>query len=118
MALLRRQNAVKELEISLEEAKRKLHEKIDERLSVHVKANGENPGVLSASCLYVSPIKADLHIFTVEGFRKVCEDASFIDGDGWGHPAKDNKQDRSISIFPSKLDRIPSDATHIVWYNR
>jgi len=105
-------------ELSSAEAKHKLHEKIEERLSFHSEASGENPDVLSASCLYVSPIRADLHIFTVEEFRESCKNKSLIDADGWGHPAKANKQDRSIRIVPSKLDRIPSDATHIVWYNR
>jgi len=115
---LKQKNAVETHELSSAEAKHKLQEKIEERLSFHIEASGENPGVLPASCLYVSPIRVDVPTFTVEEFRELCENESFSDEDGWGHPAKDNKQDRSIRIFSSRLGRIPSDATHIVWYDR
>ena len=57
-------------------------------------------------------------VYTVEEFRQYCENGMFIDYDGFGHPVKDKKADTSICIVPSKLKRIPADATHIVWFNR
>jgi hypothetical protein len=43
----------------------------------------------------------------------------FINDDGFGYPVKDNMVDENIIIKPSDVhETIPSDATHIVWYNR
>lgn len=76
---------------------------------------------------------SDLHdyelsdVYTVKGFLEFCECGAFIDYDGYGHPAicidntghvQEGLSDRMIDVRPSKLDRIPSDATHIVWFNR
>jgi hypothetical protein len=57
-------------------------------------------------------------VYTVEEFTLRCKHHSFIDYDGYGHPVKDRKADNDIYIYPSKLHQIPSDATHIVWFNR
>lgn len=57
-------------------------------------------------------------VYTIDEFRECCESGSFIDDDGYGHPVKDGKADESIDIYPSSLGDIPSDATHIVWFNR
>lgn len=57
-------------------------------------------------------------VYTVEEFRRYCEDHMFIDYDGFGHPVRDNLADENIVIKPSWLEAIPPDATHIVWYNR
>ena len=57
-------------------------------------------------------------VYTVEEFKEQVKNGSFIDYDGFGHPVKDRKADRSIDIKPSRLERIPKDTTHIVWYNR
>ena len=57
-------------------------------------------------------------VYTVEGFKEFCEDGAFIDYDGVGHPVKNDLADESIWIKPSRLDEIPEDATHIVWFNR
>lgn len=57
-------------------------------------------------------------VYTVEEFRALCASRSFVDFDGSGSPVKDNLADGSICIKPSKLARIPADATHIVWYNK
>jgi hypothetical protein len=57
-------------------------------------------------------------VYTVEEFKHRCERRSFVDYDGFGHPVKDGKADESIFIYPSKVSEIPSDATHIVWFNR
>lgn len=57
-------------------------------------------------------------VYTVEEFNDMCESGGFIDYDGYGHPVKDSMANPSIWVKPSKRHLIPSDATHIVWYNR
>jgi hypothetical protein len=57
-------------------------------------------------------------VYTVEEFKLCVKTQAFIDYDGFGHPVKDKMADGSIEIKPSKVDQIPKDATHIVWYNR
>lgn len=63
------------------------------------------------------PKKED-DVYTVEEFKEQCIDGGFRDGDGHGYPVKDKKADRRICITPSRLNLIPADATHIVWYNQ
>lgn len=57
-------------------------------------------------------------VYTIDEFCSFCNDGQFIDYDGFGHPVRDRLLDPKITIKPSRLDLIPSDATHIVWYNR
>ena len=57
-------------------------------------------------------------VYTVEEFRARVKDGSFIDYDGIGKPVKDGLADIETWVKPSKLEDIPKDATHIVWYNR
>ena len=57
-------------------------------------------------------------VYTIEEFCNLCKSKMFIDYDGFGHPVKDKLYDPTIIIVPSKLNKIPKDATHIVWYNR
>jgi hypothetical protein len=57
-------------------------------------------------------------VYTIKEFENRCETEAFIDYDGFGHPVKDKKSDNSILIKPSRLEEIPKDATHIVWFNR
>lgn len=57
-------------------------------------------------------------VYTVKEFNEFCECGAFIDYDGFGHPVKDSLADYSIDIFPSSLEDIPEDATHIIWFNR
>lgn len=57
-------------------------------------------------------------VYTVEEFIGCVKCGAFIDYDGFGYPVKDKLADTTIEIKPSKLYRIPEDATHIVWYNR
>lgn len=57
-------------------------------------------------------------VYTVEVFKKLCKITAFIDCDGHGHPVLDSMADPKIRVTPSRLSRIPSDATHIVWFNR
>lgn len=58
-------------------------------------------------------------VYTVEEFLSHCRNYSFIDYDGYGSPVKDGMADHSIIIKPSRAkEKIPADATHIVWFNR
>ena len=57
-------------------------------------------------------------VYTVEEFRDCCEVGAFIDYDGFGYPVKNSLADNSITIVPSRLEEIPEDATHIIWFNR
>jgi len=57
-------------------------------------------------------------IIKIDKFIKSCEGGYFIDYDGFGYPMKDGLTDETIVIKPSELEKIPKDATHIIWYNR
>lgn len=57
-------------------------------------------------------------VYTVDEFREHCRRGSFIDYDGDGYPAKDGLADPKILLKPSKLELIPADATHVIWFNR
>jgi hypothetical protein len=57
-------------------------------------------------------------VYTVKQFRNLCSNKLFVDYDGYGHPVKESLADESITIKPSRLDAIPADATHVVWYNK
>ena len=57
-------------------------------------------------------------VYTVEEFRAFVESGAFIDYDGFGHPVRDGLSDEGIVVQPSRVDEIPADATHVVWFNR
>jgi hypothetical protein len=76
------------------------------------------PVNFSKTNLYGCGLPHEDDVYTVEEFKAHVASGAFIDYDGHGYPVKDRKSDPSIFIKPSKLDRIPSDATHIVWYNK
>lgn len=57
-------------------------------------------------------------VYTVAEFRECCDCGAFIDYDGFGQPIKNNMINTAITVIPSKVNEIPEDATHIVWYNR
>lgn len=62
--------------------------------------------------------KGEDDVYTVEAFKEYVACGAFIDYDGYGHPVKDGLADSSIDIHPSKIHKIPPDATHIIWFNR
>jgi hypothetical protein len=62
--------------------------------------------------------KGEDDVYTIEEFKQCCACKAFIDYNGWGYPVKDKMADENIIILPSKLEQIPVDATHIVWYNK
>lgn len=57
-------------------------------------------------------------IMTVGEFLENVNSGFFIDYDGSGHPMRDGKMDKRIDVYPSRAKDIPSDATHIQWYNK
>lgn len=67
--------------------------------------------------MYTKPIPSYGDLLTVQEFLDNCESGFFIDYDGHGNPAKDGMLS-SQRIYPSERSTIPSDATHVVWYNR
>jgi hypothetical protein len=71
---------------------------------------------------YVNPYTAlpgdDPDIYSVKDFTDECVSRNFIDYDGFGNPMRDGRVNPDIIIKPSRLEEIPQDATHIIWYNR
>lgn len=57
-------------------------------------------------------------VYTIDEFKRFVEKSAFIDYDGWGYPVKNKKYDGDIQIQPSTINKIPNDATHIIWFNR
>jgi len=57
-------------------------------------------------------------VYTVAEFREACDCGTFMDYDGFGYPVKDHMINTSITVIPSKVSKIPEDATHVVWYNK
>ena len=69
---------------------------------------------------YTHPVSSDEEVMTVTDFKEQCADGSLIDDDGFGWPVKEGfyaMPDPEQWIYPSKLDRIPEDATHVLWAN-
>lgn len=63
--------------------------------------------------------KGEDDVYTVEEFLKYVKTGAFIDYDGFGYPVKDGKAAPGVWIKPSQApESIPSNATHIVWFNR
>ena len=67
---------------------------------------------------YTEKLRRGDDVFTVMDFKLMCARHELIDYDGFGHPVKRRKCDPEITVKPSKIDEIPADATHVVWYNR
>ncbi len=57
-------------------------------------------------------------LMTVEEFREAVKIGAFTDYDGHGIAAKNGMCSRERHIYPSTVDQIPEDATHIVWFNK
>jgi hypothetical protein len=67
---------------------------------------------------YSTRLLGDEHVMPVDEFREDVKFHSLIDYDGYGNPVRNGFIDKSILIHPSRLTKIPRDATHIAWYNR
>ena len=58
-------------------------------------------------------------MMTVSEFVECVDSGCFIDFDGFGYPSNGTHMDPNIHVNPSEVpDCIPSDATHIVWFNK
>ena len=57
-------------------------------------------------------------IYTVSEFKRDVENGCLVDYDGHGYPSRNGYMDVEIVIKPSRIGKIPADATHIVWYNK
>lgn len=65
------------------------------------------------------------HLMTVRKFKTMSEFGSLIDSDGMGDLVKRGKIVTKTNtdgwpdwIYPSQRDTIPSNITHILWYNK
>ena len=68
---------------------------------------------------YFEPIDKDDDVYTIEKFIGMCKGGRFIDYDGFGVYAFEDKKS-NIEIYPSDVIKgnLRTDFTHIVWYNR
>jgi hypothetical protein len=57
-------------------------------------------------------------LMSVDEFSASCDCGGFIDYDGYGYAVRDQKMDNRHQIYPSMVKMIPSDATHILWFNK
>lgn len=57
-------------------------------------------------------------VMSVEKFLEAVKGGWFIDYDGYGNASNGTHLDDTVNIYPSMVDMIPSDASHIVWFNR
>lgn len=68
--------------------------------------------------MYNQKVSPESDVMTVEDFRNSCANDCLIDYDGYGHPVLNGYYNSDIVITPSRIGRIPSSATHIIWFNR
>lgn len=68
--------------------------------------------------IYTRPVEDDEDVMTVESFRATVAAGGFIDYDGFGYPVRGGLAASTVVVLPSRVDEIPADATHIVWFNR
>ena len=68
---------------------------------------------------YFDPIEKDDDIYPLNIFIGICKGGGFIDYDGFGVYAYEDKKS-DINVYPSDITEgiYRKDFTHIVWYNR
>jgi hypothetical protein len=57
-------------------------------------------------------------VMTREQWLNDVRNHFFLDYDGFGYAMKDGKTDPTTPIYPSGAERLPEDATHVVWFNK
>jgi hypothetical protein len=70
---------------------------------------------------YTRPTPDYGDIMTVDEWLDCVRNGSFVDYDGSGGAARMVKGKLAMEtryIYPSACDKLPSDATHVVWFNR
>lgn len=68
-------------------------------------------------CEYTEKLPKYGHLIPVDEFKEDVENQCFLDFDGSGQCVKDGLMCRKCTIKPSRVNEIPEDATHIMWYN-
>jgi hypothetical protein len=67
---------------------------------------------------YTEQVTLGDDIYTVADFLESVRDHFFTDYDGFGHPVKNGKCAPDVYLLPSKIEEMPPDATHVVWFNK
>lgn len=68
---------------------------------------------------YNTKVEDSDYLMTIVEFSDNVDFGGFVDSDGHGYPCKDSFYNRDLQLYPSNFkDKTPSDATHIVWFNR
>jgi len=58
------------------------------------------------------------HVMAAEDFRNSCAVGAFIDYDGHGYYVINDTVYTHLTVRPSRVGRIPKEATHVVWFNK
>jgi len=66
---------------------------------------------------YTNPLTDYGDLMSVNEWKRCVRLGGFIDYDGFGHAVKDNLMTKE-QYYPSQMNEVPKDATHIMWYNR
>jgi len=67
---------------------------------------------------YTEPVEKDGDLMTRKEYVDCCKVGGFVDDDGYGYAVKRGKMAPSIVLSPSKVDEMPKEITHVVWFNR
>ncbi len=59
--------------------------------------------------------EAGTTIMTVDEFREAVENRKLLDYDGYAVPMRNNLSQANCRIYPSDIQYLPIDATHIKW---
>lgn len=94
--------------------------KIDEINIWNIKDDYDEIKEIEANDTYSKTVNKTLgtSLMTVQQFKNDVTDGMLIDYDGHGHPVKDMMMKPNTYVYPSRIRKIPKDATHIMWYNR
>lgn len=67
---------------------------------------------------YIDDVPDYGDLMTVREFIENVYNGLFVDGDGFGNPVRNGLVNNLCEIPPSRLDKIPKNATHIIWFNK
>lgn len=67
---------------------------------------------------YKDDIPIDATILTRVEYIESVKCHALIDYDGYGYPVDCNKMAKNFMLWPSQLEHLPEDCTHVVWFNR
>lgn len=78
---------------------------------------GADPFTEKPAVEYNIPLPNYGDLMDRDDYLECVHSGSFMDYDGCGHPVKDGAM-ASMRTIPSKVSELPSDATHVMWFNR